>query len=448
MRSLSIPLLLSVSLDAATVQQIRSDAELAKALDRLKPHTTLQIAPGTYRGAWAVAGIDHLTVEAADPENPPLFKGGNQAWQFSRCNRLTVRHLRTSGQKYNGFNIDDGGKRDTPTTHVRLEHLTVTDVGPRGNFDGIKCSGIDQLRITHCTISGWGGQAIDFVGCHNAVISHCTITGKPGYSQTTGPQFKGGSSDITVEHCTFLNAGMRPIQAGGSTGMAYFRPPGATWEARDITIRHNTIIGGMCAVSFTGVDGAEFSRNTIIKPDKWVFRILQETTAPGFPPCRNVDFHHNIISFQRAKVRGVVNLGPNTAPDTFRFHHNLWFASDAPDRSRPNLPAPESDAIHGLDPKLDPTTYRPAAAKARAILKDLLHCLEFQPEAHSVSRPPSNAPVRPSSETSPQDPEVRPSPPGCCLLPCPVWEGRCAVSHRLGQHQWRCHQHRSRVDLP
>ena len=34
----------------------------------------------------------------------------------------------------------------------------------------------------------------------------------------------GGSSDIVLEHCTLVNAGMRPVQAGGSTGMAYDHP--------------------------------------------------------------------------------------------------------------------------------------------------------------------------------------------------------------------------------
>lgn len=359
----------SLPLGAARVLEVANDAELAKALGGLTPHTTIRIGPGTYRGAWSVSGVDHLTVEAADPAHPPVFKGGSQAWHFSRCSHLTLRHLHASGQRHNGINIDDGGERANPTTHVRLEHLTVTDVGPRGNFDAIKCSGLDNLRITHCTISGWGGQAIDFVGCHDAVISHCTITGKDGYTQTTGPQFKGGSSNVTIEHCTLTHAGMRPIQAGGSTGMPYFRPPGAKFEARDITIRDNTIIGGMCAVAFTGVDGAVFARNTVINPDKWVLRILQETTAPGFPPCRNVEFHHNIIVFQRARVRGVANIGAHTAPETFRFHHNLWFASDQPARSRPVLPAPESDAVHGVDPQLDPQSRRPGAPGARALLQ-------------------------------------------------------------------------------
>ena len=193
---------------------------------------------------------------------------------------------------------------------------------------------------------------------------------RPGYSQTTGPQFKGGCSDVTIEHCRLINAGMRPIQAGGSTGMAFFRPKGAKYEARNIIIHNNFISGGTCAVAFTGVDGAEFSRNVVTHPDKWVMRILQETTAEGFPPCRNVHVHQNVIVFERAKVRGVANIGPNTEPETFRFEKNLWHASDAPDRSKPKLPAPEKQGVYDLDPKLDLKTGSLGEPKAKALLAE------------------------------------------------------------------------------
>ena len=368
MRHLLLIAPLLASLATAATVEVRGNDELAKALKELKDGTTLKIHGGDYRGGWSVKGVDHLTVEGADPKNPPHFKGGNQAWHFSECSKLAVRHLRISGQKHNGFNIDDGGKLDLRTQHILLEHLQVSDIGPKGNFDGIKCSGIKNLTIRHCTISGWGGQAIDFVGCHEALISHCTMMGKQGHSQATGPQFKGGCSDVTIEHCFLMGAGMRPIQAGGSTGMAFFRPKGAKYEARRITIRNNTIVGGTCAVAFTGVDGAEFSRNIVAAQDKWVMRILQETTAEGFPPCRNVHFHHNLIVFDRSKVRGVANIGPNTAAETFRFESNLWHAADQPARSKPKLPSPEKQGIYDLDPKLDLKTWLPTAPRAKALL--------------------------------------------------------------------------------
>lgn len=263
------------------------------------------------------------------------------------------------------LNVDDGGSFDTPTHHITLEKIHLSDIGPKGNFDAIKLSGLDHFVVKNCTIEGWAGQAVDMVGCHHGVIELCTFRGKDGYSQTTGPQTKGGSEDIVIRHNRFEHAGGRPINAGGSTGRAYFRPVGATFEARNISIHDNLIIGGQCAAAFVGLDGGSFHHNTLVNPDKWIFRILQETTAPGFPPSRNVEVHHNLTVFKRSSVRTDINIGPNTAPETFRFHHNLWFATDAPERSKPSLPSPDRDSIHGLNPRLrQPALTPPEERKA------------------------------------------------------------------------------------
>lgn len=336
-----------------------SDAELRNALGKLEAGATLKIKPGTYRGGLAIRGIERLTLEATDPEHPPEFVGGTNAWQFSQCDGLVLRNLVCRGQTGNGLNLDDGGDRNNPTRGIRISKVTVLETGPRGNFDAIKCSGLADLVIEDCRIEGWGGQAIDFVGCRDATIRRCRITGREGFSQATGPQFKGGSENVTIEDCVLIHAGQRPIQAGGSTGIDYFRPPGATFEARAITIRRNVIVGGDCATAFTGVDGAVFEGNVIVHPAHWVFRILQETRLDGFPPCRNVVVRGNVIVFRRSGLRTDVNIGDATAPDTFRFERNSWYAEDAPERSRPTLPGVVKDDIHGRNPDLDPQSRLP-----------------------------------------------------------------------------------------
>jgi polygalacturonase len=331
---------------SATVE-VKSAGELRPALRSLKSGDTLKIGPGEYPAGHYVENIEKLTIEALDPENPPHFRGGKEAWHFVRCAGLTLRNLRVSGQSANGINLDDGGRMDQPVDGIVLEGLVISDIGPNGNFDAIKCSGLRNLTIRDCEISGWGGQAIDFVGCRKALITGCRITGKPGFSQHTGPQFKGGCEDIVIEKCHFKDAGPRPVQAGGSTGVDYFRPPGAKYEARRIIIRDNVFEGGMCAAAFTGVDGAEFTGNTVKNPDKWIFRVLQETKEEGFAPCRNVVISGNTFVFQRAKVREEINIGPDTAPETFTFANNHWLAEDKPEESKPKLPVAETGGRYG-----------------------------------------------------------------------------------------------------
>ncbi len=330
---------------------VRDAADLKVALSKLTNGVTLRLAPGEYPGGYAVKDVANLTVEAADPDQPPHFKGGSYAWHFSGCSGLKLSHLKIGGQSHNGINLDDGGRADRPTKNIALDHLAVSDIGPKGNFDGLKCSGLEDVTIRYCSVEGWGGQAIDLVGCHRVTVSECRFTGKPTHSQDSGVQCKGGSEDVTIEKCHFVNAGQRPINAGGSTGLPYFRPLGAKYEARRINIRQNKISGSLCACAFVGVDGAEFTGNTILFPEKWVFRILQETTNDGFVPSRDVLIEDNAIVFRRSQVGIEVNVGTKTAPETFRFAKNRWFAEDRPDRSRPQLPTEETDGVYGRDPR-------------------------------------------------------------------------------------------------
>lgn len=330
---------------------VSSPEELRAALPKLAEGDTLKIAPGEYPGGHHVGGIAELTITALDPEHPPVFVGGGNAWHFSRCPGLSVSHLTTRGQTGNGINLDDGGDLEHPVEGITLAHLEIRDIGPQGNHDGIKGSGLVNLTIRDCLIEGWGGQGIDLVGCHRSLISGCRFVGKDGFSASAGVQFKGGCSEIVVEQCAFKNAGERPLNLGGSTGLAYFRPPGAKSEAVNLIARENVIEGGLCAAAFVGVDGVEFTNNTILFPGRWVFRILQETTEPGFVPCRNVRVSDNRIVFRRAEIRSDVNVGGGTAPETFVFEGNRWFAEDRPEASRPQLPVEEKGGVYGTDPR-------------------------------------------------------------------------------------------------
>ena len=326
---------------------VRDAASLRVALRDLKPGSTLKIAPGEYPGGHSVAGIEKLTIEALDPKQPPVFQGGKTGFQFSRCAGLTLRHLDITGQSENGLNLDDGGDLVHPVAGITLEHLRVSDIGPQGNHDAIKCSGLEEATIRDCTITGWGGQGIDFVGCHRSLIAGCRFIGKEGFSASAGIQLKGGTSDVTVERCHFTNAGERPLNLGGSTGLPYFRPQGAKQEAARLIVRNNTIEGSLCAAAFVGVDGAEFVGNTIRYPGKWIFRILQETREPGFVPCRNVLIKDNRMTFRRFQVQTDINLGDGTAPESFRFEGNHWYAEDKPQDSKPKLPVEEISGVYG-----------------------------------------------------------------------------------------------------
>ncbi|MBI4585371.1 MAG: hypothetical protein HY717_15265 [Planctomycetes bacterium] len=160
---------------------------------------------------------------------------------------------------------------------------------------------------------------------------------------------------IAIRRNRFESAGGRAVNIGGSTGLEYFRPPlpagGERWEAKEIEVAGNTFIGGGAAVAFVGVDGAAARFNTIYRPKRWALRILQENRASGFVPSRRGEFTDNLIAFHSSEwAEGGVNIGPDTAPETFQFARNWWFCLDQQARSRPKLPVGETDGAYGKDP--------------------------------------------------------------------------------------------------
>lgn len=347
---------------------VRDAAELRAAVAAAVPGTRVLLAGGNYGAGFHFRNLRGepgrpIVLAAADPARPPVFQGGNTGLHLSAPAHVELDGLVFTGHAANGVNIDDTGG---DAAHLVLRGLRVADIGGDGNNDGIKLSGVSDFLISGCTIERWGtrgGSAIDLVGCRRGLIAGNTIRHNvPAPGNCTGVQAKGGSEEITIRRNRFESAGGRAVNIGGSTGRPYFRPPlgpgGGHAEARAIRVEGNTFVGGVAALAFVGVDGAVVRFNTILRPERWVFRILQETRSPDFVPCRGGEFADNVIVFASAQgPAAAANVGPGTAPETFTLARNWWFVPEAPERSAPVLPVPERDGVVGRDP---------AAAKAVA----------------------------------------------------------------------------------
>lgn len=346
-------LLLPITLAAQAPGPVRvaDDDALRAALAAAGPGTRIELAAADF-AAFRAAGLQGtaeapIVVGAADPAAPPRVRGG---LHFTDVAHFVLDGLLVEGAPANGVNIDDGGSFDSPSHHVVLRNLVVRDCGGRGNEDGIKLSGVTDLRIEACTVQRWGrgGSAIDMVGCRRVVVEGCTIRDREQDMAATGVQMKGGTRDVVIRGCRFEHAGERAVNLGGSTGMPYFRPRPEGFEAKDLVVEGCTFVGSTAPFAFVGVDGATVRHNTVFLPRKWVLRILQETRDPGFVPSRGGVFTDNLIVVDG--IDATSNVGPGTAPESFVFARNWWFRADAPDRSAPALPAAEQGGVHGRDP--------------------------------------------------------------------------------------------------
>jgi hypothetical protein len=346
--------------------RVASREELDAALAEAKAGTSILLEPGTYRGGIIRRSLrgteaEPIVIGSADPERPATIEGGPSGLHLSSPEYVTLRDLVFTGQGSNGLNIDDGGSAERPAKKVTLKNLWVHDVGPDGNRDGIKLSGLVDFRIEHCVVERWGktGSGIDMVGCSQGVVERCRFS-HPGAVQANGVQTKGGSRDVVIRRCTFLRAGGRAINVGGSTGLAYFRPEPQGFEAKNITVEDCTFVGSLTPIAFVGVDGAVVRHCTIYDPERWCLRILQENQLENFIPCRNGRFEKNVIAFQAnqkatleqgefgnrgsAVVRFMaVNVGEKTAPETFIFADNVWSCLDRPERTEALVQLPTKE---------------------------------------------------------------------------------------------------------
>jgi hypothetical protein len=342
----------------ATTVTVTDSLQLRRELGRAAAGTTIRIAPGMYRGGVSFRGLRGepgrpIVLAAVDPARPPVFEGEAFGMHLSDPAHVELHDLVVTGAKGNGLNLDDGGTSDSPAHHVLMRSLVIRDIGPTGNRDGIKLSIVDDFRVEGCTVERWGsgGSAIDMVGCHRGEIVGSTFRHGDAVGDN-GVQAKGGSRDVVIRRCRFEHAGQRAVNLGGSTGLAYFRPRPEGYEAKDITVEDCTFDGSMAPVAFVGVDGAIVRHNTIYRPRRWGFRILQETREPGFVACHNGQFTDNLVVYRSDEMAAPVNVGDATDPQSFTVARNAWYCLDAPTRSRPTLPVPETDGVYGIDPGL------------------------------------------------------------------------------------------------
>ncbi len=345
-----------------------------EALAKARPGTRVRIEAGSYGAIGTVTNL-HGTARApialvGNGKVVVATNGNGVALHLVDPRYVVIEGLVIRDTVPHGMNIDDGGSYASPASHVVLRNVSFSRIGNGGNNDCLKMSGVDNFYIENSRFTGCNqGEAIDMVGCHNGVIARNTFHDMPG----SAVQTKGGSADVLVHGNRFTRIGQRAINAGGSTGTAYFRPVDARHEAERIQMVANVIeASGVTPVAFAGCDACVFANNTIVDPGDHVARIVEENQSRT--PGANGFFINNIIVFEASGRRRYVDVGTGTRPATYTFGWNLWHALDDASFAGPvysdGLP-PETSAIVRKDPLLDakwrPRVGSPAIAAGRIV---------------------------------------------------------------------------------
>jgi hypothetical protein len=353
---------------------------LEAAAARAVPGDTILFHAGVYKGGESIARLQGkpgkpITLVGV-AKDTVIIRGGTAGWMLRNVAWLHIQRLTFEQQTANGFNVDDGGLFDSPSHHIVFTRCTFRNIQASGNNDLLKLSGLDSFEIRDCTFlnGAKGGSGIDMVGCHNGLITGCRFQNMG----SNAVQAKGGSRFIRIERNYFNNCGERTLNLGGSTGLPFFRPQNANYEAADLQVYSNLIIGSVSAINYVGCTRVDVINNTIYRPGKWVLRILQENRDTSrFIRCSNNSFRNNIIC-RGNQVTYDCNIGGATNPGSFRFSHNLWYHDENPGWRGPvGLPVTDSNSIVGSNPlftnpaahDLSIPAHSPAAGKGLAVLQ-------------------------------------------------------------------------------
>jgi len=359
-------------------------ASIGRAAQDAAPGAAIRVHEGTYLGGIYLSDLAGtasapIWIGGVPGEARPVIDGGGEGLHLTLAKYVVVHDVEVRNAADNGINTDDGGDYGNPlaTHHITFKNLWIHDIGSDGNQDCLKLSGLDDYTVVLSEFStcggGSSGSGVDHVGCHQGLIARNIFHDL----SANAVQSKGGSQDIEIRWNRFTDSGERGLNLGGSTGFTFFRPPLSTTqpnaEARDLVVVGNIFEGSTAALAYVGCVGCVVANNTVVDPDNWILRILQETvTSPPytFEACRDGVFVNNIVVFDRSALSTYLNIGSNTAPETFTFASNLWYAWDDPTQSQPTLPVVETIGIYGQDPQLGPG-YRigptsPAAGSGEA----------------------------------------------------------------------------------
>lgn len=345
-----LPLVLS-----ATVRHVgpgQTYATLTQAVAVVVPGDTIKIHAGTYAGGLFFSNLQGTTNQWITIRNAPgevvIFEGGSNAIQLTDPAYLRWEGLIFQHQTGNGFNLDDGGSYSTPAHHVVFDRCTFRDISATGNNDLLKLSGLDHFEVRNCRFlnGSAGGSGADMVGCHYGVFENNVFENQG----SNCIQAKGGTAWVRIEGNLFKDGGQRSLNLGGSTGLAFFRPDTAHYEAAHVQVFSNIFVGSWAPIAYVGAVHVEVVNNTFYQPENWVIRILQETVDPNrFLECGDNSFINNIIYLDH-NLNTETNIGPNTRPETFVFSNNLWFNAAVPNWTGPDIPTADPNQILQANP--------------------------------------------------------------------------------------------------
>lgn len=384
-----IALVLGATAESAQATQhlVAPGDEWGRLAQRVRPGDEIILMPGRHRPATfdALRGTkdQRITIRGVAPDHPAVIVAEQYGLVLHRPQYVTIEHLIITDASINGLLIDDdqtapesatSGVQVTPEStehqahepvlaHLRIHNVKVQRTGPRGDRHAILIHGLRQVHLEGVQIGGWGGSAIELVGCRDIDIKRCDFKGLADHSQSQAIVVRAGSQHVRIEHCRFKNLSGHIVVLGGVSEIDEFRPnlaptdeTGSSFEARSVQLTGCVFLGGTCPLAMVNALDCLVRNNTFVRPREAVFCIVNQQTDPRVASSQRGIFGANLTVWEPGDLRRLASVEPGAAVESFVMEQNLWWSSEPPDvrASHGSLPGESQwPQVTDVDPLLD-----------------------------------------------------------------------------------------------
>ncbi len=321
-------------------------ANIQAASTIITPGDTVFVHAGSYT---KYQGIISLKGTAAKPIVIMRYRNDihdiSGCWQFQACEHLTFRYLNfqaNANATGRVINMDNNGSCNTQAKYIIFDSCYFSNVTDAASITAVKFGGCDYFEVTNCVFKNIPNcDALNFNVCHHGLIS-----GNRFENCLQAGHIKGGSSDITMQRNTFINAsvvGAMTWELGGDTGPQFYCP-NDTFEVRDLRFYSNLIIGGGRGLALSSARNCEVINNTFYNCNGPTIRLLN--TSLLYPKLYDNKVENNIFAFG---ANAYMNASQQQAGSTY-FKNNIYYSLVSPTFKGPYWDKPEMDLVKEANP--------------------------------------------------------------------------------------------------
>ncbi len=366
-----------------------------KKAARARPGDEIILLPGRHRPATfeRLHGSpgSPITIRAAAKDKPTIIAATLDGLRIKDAAHIVIRDIQITGGSASGIWLAgasapsaptesaDGARAQAPTRarDIYIDNVSISRIGPRGERHGLILAGFADVRINRLQVEGWGGSAVELIACEDVAISRSAFRGLSDHSQACGIRARAGSDRVSITESRFENAGDIAVCMGGRSNPDEFIPPlpaGAASptvaEAMRIMIDQSIIVGSLCPIAFIHATDCVVRSNTIYRPTRCVFALLQQNPDLAIRPNARNLFGGNLITWKAGDVSRLVEADEGVTITDFILEQNLWWSDDPPDRRDklgplPGRPEQTADQLFDVNPQFS-ETLKPGNPDARA----------------------------------------------------------------------------------